>query len=86
MYYALLVHNTFQFKLRNDLALTSNESEIESVFIELTSCSSFGGKNVIIGCIYCPPDTDINCFNEVFAASLDVINKEGKLCYTMILT
>lgn len=36
---------------------------------------------MIIGCIYRPPDTDINSFNDVFAASLDVINKEGKLCF-----
>lgn len=78
---SLLVNSKYDFKLRNDLALTINENEIESVFIELISCSLFGGKNVIIGCIYRPPDSNINHFNDAFAASLDVIGKEGKLCF-----
>ncbi len=48
---AIFFHDQYQFKLRKDLALISNDIEVESVLLEITSCSHFGGRNVIIGCI-----------------------------------
>ncbi len=80
---AVFVHNQYHIKIRKDLDLISNETEIESVFLELISCPVFGGRNVIIGCIYRPPHAEINSFNDTLTASLEVINKEGKLCYLL---
>ena len=40
-------------------------------------------KNIILGVIYRPPNTDINVFNDKLDNILDTINKEGKLCYIM---
>lgn len=39
----IFVHNDFQFILRKDLTLNSDESNVESVFLEIFSCSQFGG-------------------------------------------
>lgn len=75
---AVFVYNQYQIKVRKDLASISKETEVESVFLELISGPVFGGRNVIIGYIYCPPHAEINAFNGILTASLDVINKEGK--------
>ena len=37
-------------------------------------------KNIIVGCIYRPPDSDINTFNDALYSTLEIINKENKLC------
>lgn len=68
---AVFVHNQYQIKLRKDVNLNSNETEVESVFLEL-----------MVGCIYRPPNTELNCFNDLLTAVLDII-KEGKLCYLL---
>jgi hypothetical protein len=44
-----------QFKLRNDL-LSSNSKLYESIFAEIMQEN---GKNIIVGCIYKPPDTSV---------------------------
>ena len=46
------------------------------------SCPVFGGRKneKIIGCIYRPPNAELNYFDDLLTASLDIINKEGKLC------
>ena len=67
----LIVHNKYQIKVRKDLDLISNETKVESVFLELMSCPVFGGRNVIIGCIYHPPHAEMNYFNDTLTASLD---------------
>lgn len=47
------------------------------------SCPVFDGRNVIVGCIYRPPNAELDCFNDLLTAPLDIINKEGKLCYLL---
>ena len=55
---SIFVHKSLQFLLRQHITLTSDNSDDESLFIEITSFSSLGGKEVVIGCDYQPPDTD----------------------------
>lgn len=43
----VFVYNDFQFIFRKDLTLNS-ENNVESVFLEILSCSQFGGRNVIL--------------------------------------
>ena len=38
---------------------------------------------MIVGCIYRPPDTDINSFNDSLNDTLEQINKDGKTCYIL---
>ena len=80
---SIYVHNKFQFVVREDLAFEHHATDVESLFIELPSCSLFNGKNVIVGCIYRPPDTDITIFSEMISLTLDLINKENKLCFLL---
>lgn len=81
---SIFVQNDFQFILRKDLTFNSDEIDVESVFLEI-AFYHFGGNNIIIWGIYRPPDSNINSFNDVFAAALDVINDERKLCVKTIL-
>lgn len=50
-------------------------------FVEVTSCHSFGGRNVIVGGIYRPPNRDIDHFNQWLLNLLELISKGGKVCY-----
>lgn len=38
---------------------------------------------IIFYCVYRPPDTDLNNFNESMANTLVQISKEGKMCYIL---
>ena len=40
-------------------------------------------KNLVIGGVYRPPDTDIICFNNSLTISLELINKEKKMCHIL---
>ena len=40
-------------------------------------------KNVVIGVIYRPPNTDIYTFNDQFATLVENIKQEEKICYLM---
>lgn len=75
---SIFVHKDLDFIIRHDLAVKLNETEIESVFIEILSDSRT--KNLIIGSIYRPPNTDIVNFNQCFSSTLELINRENKIC------
>ena len=51
---------------------------IESVFIEIDRSKLNVEKNVIIGVIYRPPNTDIEIFNEYLWNILDKVGHEKK--------
>ncbi len=78
---SLFIHDDYEFRIRTDLSLKSDKVEVESVFVELFGVS--GGRNIIIGVIYRPPDSVIKNFNDSLSSSLDLINKDGKLCYIL---
>ena len=61
---SIYLHNDFQFKLRDDLALNFECCDVESLFLEIPSCDIFDGKCVVIGCIYKPPDSNIEQFQS----------------------
>ena len=69
---ALYIADDIEFCSRNDLC----SSEIpESVFVELTKC------DIILGCVYKPPNANVDCFVSSFDILLDKIGKQRKLCY-----
>lgn len=78
---SLFIHDDYEFRTREDFCLMSDTTEVESIFLELTGFS--GGKNVIVGVVYRPPDSTINVFNECLFSSLDLINKENKPCFIL---
>ena len=51
---------------------------METIFIEINKEQIRKDKNLIIGVIYRPPDTDIKVFNEYVSELLDKIRSENK--------
>ena len=80
---SLYLHNKYQFKQRDDLALSSECYDAESLFLEIPSCDIFHCKCVVIGCIYKPPDSNIEHFNTGLACVMEKINREGKICFLL---
>ena len=60
----LYVHNTFLYKVRNDLQLGG---VVNSVFVELLKTTTNGKHNIICGCIYRPPNMSLSVFNELLS-------------------
>jgi len=63
--------------------LNQFNDSIESLFIELDGKSVGKERNVIVGVIYRPPNTDIIAFNNCLSTTMSAINVENKLCYVM---
>ena len=63
------------FKPRIDLQ-SSDNSFYESVFVEIMRLH---GKNIIVGCLYIPPDASLNDFNRSVEDILSAISFENKL-------
>ena len=78
---ALYIKDHLTFKERSDLSIFNEE--IETYFIELNRCELGIGKNVIIGVLYKPPNTDIEIFNEHLNQIMYTIKQERKLAYIM---
>jgi len=80
---SLFIRENLEFVQRDDLTIHSHEGNVESIFIELPVSSSPTRKNMILGCVYRPPDTDIKDFTSHLALTLDTISKEGKTCFLL---
>ena len=75
---SLYVHNTFQYKVRNDLQLGG---VVNSVFVELLKTTTNGKHNIICGCIYRPPSMSLSVFNELLSDMFGKILSEHKYVY-----
>ena len=61
---------------RNDLNLV--EKSFEAVWIEIKNDKR---KNIVCGCFYRHPNTDVGDFKQYLSKCLNKINKENKECY-----
>ena len=59
---SIFIKEGIEYKLRPDLAIFNED--IESVFIEVDGSYVNSSKSQIIGCIYRPPNRDINVFRR----------------------
>ena len=75
---SLYVHNTFQYKVRNDLQLGG---VVNSVFVELLKTTTNSKHNIICGCIYRPPSMSLSVFNELLSDMFGKILSENKYVY-----
>ena len=75
----LFIKSDLKFKLRTDLQSPNNKL-YESIFAEILQPNS---KNIIVGCIYKPPDTSVSDFNNSINNILSTISFENKLTYLM---
>ena len=66
-----------KYKLRPDLSC----SEVcDSLFIQISIAKT---KDIVIGVVYKPPDSDVQKFNEKLEQTLKTIAKEHRPCYLM---
>ena len=75
----IYLHNDLQYKLRNECKL-SDPDIIESLFVEITVPH---GKNIIVGCVYRPPNQNTALFLDKLNDILSHISKDNKQCYVM---
>ncbi len=80
---SIYLHTKFNYIPRDDLTLNSACNYVESLFLEIPSCEYFAGKNIIIGCIYKPPDTATSNFNSSLACVLEKIHRECNVCFLL---
>ena len=76
---SLLIRNDIDFVRRSDLDILSCSTE--SVFVEIPKSCINSKKNVIVGSIYRPPNTNCEEFLDYIKNVLDKINLENKICY-----
>ena len=76
---SLYIKNSIEYKTRSDLDYSENV--IESKFIEISKEAISSDKDVIIGVIYHPPNTDVELFNDKLTDIIRKIKSEKKLCY-----
>ena len=60
--------------------VSSDSEVIESIFVEIMVPQ---GKNIIVGCVYRPPNQNTALFLEKFNDILTIITKDNKHCYVM---
>ena len=71
---SLFIDNSILFNKRDDLTVES--CVMETIFIEIDKSAFQLSKNVIIGVIYRPPNTDVDDFNKRLLHIIEQINKE----------
>ena len=69
--------DTYEYKKRCDLE--SMNCVLESVFVEIVQPKN--EKNVILGCLYKPPNVQTEIFNDEIKQVLAKIGFENKLCF-----
>ena len=79
----LYVNNKYKYKIKENISGSKNicecsNAKVESIFIEIDNNRN---KNVIVGCIYNPPDNNIPKFNEYLNTLLTSIDhKPSYIC------
>ena len=78
---ALYVAESLRYSSRNDLNCQTDT--LEGIFVELDKTCTNSDKNIVVGCIYRPPGTDLKLFIDQMVTKLEMIKKENKLCYLL---
>ena len=78
---SIYIKQHIKYDLREDMSML-NEA-IETVFIEIGKGQFMSPKDVVIGVIYRPPNTDISIFNNYLSDILSSVKSENKCIYLM---
>ena len=70
----IYLQNDLQYKLLNECKLSDSETT-ESIFVEITVPF---GKNIIVGCVYRPPNQNTALFLDKFNDILSRISEDNK--------
>ena len=74
----LFIHKKFESEVRKDLHFNNDNSQVITVEIKID-----GQRNILITCIYKPPDVNVNDFNQALDNYLSLLAKENKISYLM---
>ena len=80
---SLYIHNSLQYKVRNDLKIGNDQETINSVFVEIDKNTTNTKRNLIVGCIYRPPWVKIADFITALTPKLEKLRSENK--YTLLM-
>ena len=75
----LYLEDNFDFKCRPDLVFSCTECA-ESLFVEINRPKE---KNIIVGVVYRPPNSNLRDFMNSLDSLLASISKENKICYVL---
>ena len=78
---ALFIKDHIQYIPRNDLKIPDKYTD--SVFVEIDKTVYDSDKNIIIGCLYRAPGSDLKVFDMHIDNILTLLDKENKLVYLM---
>ena len=78
---SLFIKDSIEYSVREDLCCQN--AHIETLFIEIAKENIGKSKNVLIGAIYRPPDTDMKLFNATIDELLSRIHTEKKSTYIL---
>ena len=73
---ALYVKENLQHMIRDDISTC--EDEFETIWIEIKNSKS---QNVLCGCAYRHPNTNVDKFNDYINQTMEKISKENKLIF-----
>ena len=75
----LFIDQSLEFTIRTELSVTC--PDIESIFVEI---SQSGRRNVLVGCIYRPPDSCFSTFITSIVQFLKIIDHDDR-CKTVLI-
>lgn len=78
---SIYIQDSVEYSTRTDLSYQNNV--IESVFIEIEKDHLGKDRNIVLGVIYRPPDSDVKLFNGFMSIILDKIAEERKFIACM---
>ena len=78
---SLYIKENIDYRIREDLTVSNDL--METLFIEIDKDTFGKNKNTIVGVVYRPPDTDIDCFNKSVAELLSKTHSKNNLLYVM---
>lgn len=78
---SLFIKSCIEYTCRTDLDI--NDKNIESIFVEINKDAFAFSKNVIVGVIYRPPNTNMASFIDKLSSILSKVKEQNKLCYIL---
>jgi exonuclease III len=73
----LLINDSIKYYELHELSVSTEV--LESIYVEI----KLNSRNVIIGCMYCPPNANMSKFNDEIDTLLKELNKCHKHVYLM---
>lgn len=78
---SLFIKNNVNYKPREDLNVLCGS--VEALFIEVSKDVIGCNKNIVLGCIYRPPDSNIEQFIKNISDVFNVLNRENNTVYLL---